>query len=208
MKHQLFLLHSGKHLLDLEIDEASVVSVALREALAGPEAAAWKKAIALEYYDLQRLGCWTVVEVPLDFEGNVCTTKWILTKKYDSKTGKLLKYKARLVVRGFSQVYGVDYFETYSPVVAATTIRIFLTLVAAFDLELRKLDVKNAFIHAKFEEDVYVWPPEGYGPQQPFLMDATKEDLDDEKARKARERASLKERYRAKMLLYKLERSW
>jgi len=148
-----------------DVDEATCKSVALREAFASPEALCWKYAMQIEYYDLKRLGCWTVVRVPLDFPGNICTTKWILVKKY--KNGVFERYKARLVVRGFSQVHGVDYFETYASVVASTTLRIFLTLVAVYDLELHKLDVKNAFIQADMEEDVYCWPPEGFAPQQP-----------------------------------------
>ena len=97
----------------------------------------------IEYYDLKRLGCWTVIRVPLDFPDNICTTKWILVQKY--KNGVFERYKARLVVRGFSQVHVVDYFETYASVVNSTMLRIFLTLVAVYDLELHKLDVKNAF---------------------------------------------------------------
>ena len=101
--------------------------------------------------------CWAVVRVPKNFAGNIVSTKWLLVKKYQN--GKFERYKARLVVRGFSQVYGVDYFETYASVVASTSLRIFLTLVAVHDLELKKLDVKNAFIQADVDEDIYVWPP-------------------------------------------------
>jgi len=148
-----------------DVDEVSCKSVALLEAFASPEALCWKYAMRIEYYDLKRLQCWIVVRVPLNFPGNIVTTKWVLVKKY--KNGVFERYKARLVVRGFSQVHGVDYFETYASVVASTTLRIFLTLVAVHDLELHKLDVKNAFIQADIEEDIYCWPPEGFAPQQP-----------------------------------------
>ena len=149
-----------------DIDEATCNSVALREAFASLEALCWKYAMRIEYYDLKRLGCWTVVRVPLDFPGNIVTIKRVLVKKY--KNGVFERYKARLVVRrGFSQVHRVDYFETYASVVASTTLRIFLTLVAVYDLELHKLDVKNAFIQTGIDEDVYCWPPEGFAPQQP-----------------------------------------
>ena len=93
------------------------------------------------------------------------TTKWILKKKYI--LGQLDRYKARLVIKGFTQVKDVDYFETYSPVASAVTTRIFLTLTAYYDLELSKLDVKNAFIQADIDTELYVWPPEGYGLEQP-----------------------------------------
>lgn len=75
--------------------------------------------------------------------------------------------KARLVVRGFSHVSGVDVFDTFSPVASSICFRTFLTIAAILDLNLAKLDVTNAFIHSVFLELVYVWPPEGFAPRQP-----------------------------------------
>ena len=73
-----------------------------------------------------------------------------------------LKYKARLVVRGFNQIRGMDYDLTYALVADMTTIRTFLTLVAMRDLELWQWDVKNAFLHGLIDKEVFMTHPDGY----------------------------------------------
>ena len=65
---------------------------------------------------------------------------------------KLVKYKARLVVKGFAQKQGIDFDEIFSPVVKMTSIRVVLGLVASMDLELEQLDVKTAFLHGDLKE--------------------------------------------------------
>ena len=92
-------------------------------------------------------------------------TKWILKKKYED--GKFDKYKARLVVRGYTQVRGEDYHDTYAPVAMAVTLRLFLLLCTLYVLNIKQLDVRAAFLQADVEEDLYAWPPEGFCPDQP-----------------------------------------
>ena len=65
-------------------------------------------------------------------------------------------YKARLVAKGFHQQYGVDFKETFSPVIKPPTVRIILSLVVQFDWPLRQLDVRNAFLHGFLKEEVYM----------------------------------------------------
>ena len=101
-----------------------------------------------------------MVHLPLDDPSNIVDTKWILRKKYAN--GKFERYKARLVVRGFTQVKGVDYEDTYAPVGMAVSIRLFLTLVAVYALFLSILDVRNAYIQAAVDAIIYAWPPEGF----------------------------------------------
>ena len=73
----------------------------------------WKQAIGVELENLKAAGTWEIVERP---EGiNVVDSKWVFRMKKDAK-GKVIKWKVRLVARGFSQIYGVDYFETFAPV--------------------------------------------------------------------------------------------
>jgi hypothetical protein len=73
--------------------------------------------------------------------------KWIFKKKEGSSPDEAPRFKARLVVKGFSQILGIDYNDVYSPVVKHSSIHAFLGIVAMHDLELEQLDVKTAFLH-------------------------------------------------------------
>ncbi|CAA0830164.1 cysteine-rich RLK (RECEPTOR-like protein kinase) 8 [Striga hermonthica] len=72
------------------------------------------------------------------------------------------RYKARLVVKGFQQRYGIDFTDVLTPVVKSTTIRLVLSMVAVENLDLQQLDVKTAFLHGDLEEEIYMVQPEGY----------------------------------------------
>ncbi|CAI7805354.1 unnamed protein product [Closterium sp. NIES-54] len=85
--------------------------------------------------------------------------RWVLTTKY-RLDDTVEREKARLVVKGFTQVCGADYDETYSPVSSYVTLRIFLSIVAVFDLNLMQLDMKNAFLHSKLDRVLYMYQPD------------------------------------------------
>ncbi|CAI7833385.1 unnamed protein product, partial [Closterium sp. NIES-54] len=76
--------------------------------------------------------------------------RWVLTTKYHINDSNE-REKARLVVKGSTQVYGADYGETYVPVSSYVTLRIFLSIVAVLDLNLMQLDMKNAFLQSKLD---------------------------------------------------------
>ena len=76
--------------------------------------------------------------------------------------GSLERYKARLVTKGYTQTYGVDYQKTFAPVAKMNAIRILLSLAVNFDWELKQYDVKNAFLHGELEKEISMNIPLGF----------------------------------------------
>ncbi|KAL8157980.1 hypothetical protein AgCh_002619 [Apium graveolens] len=87
--------------------------------------------------------------------------KWVFKKKTDMD-GKVQTYKVRLVAKGFKQIHGIDYDETFLLVIVIKSIRILLSIVAYFDYEIWKMDFKNYFLYGSLEQDVYMIQPEGF----------------------------------------------
>lgn len=100
----------------------------------------------------------SIVELPIDRKAISC--KWVFKLKH--KNGQVDRYKARLVARGFTQQHGIDYFETFSPVVRKETIRILLIIANQLDLLITQIDVKTAFLNGKINEKIYMEQPQGY----------------------------------------------
>ena len=118
----------------------------------------WLKAMHEEMNSLNKNKTYDLVELPKG--KRVLRNKWVFKLKKDGD--KLVKYKARLVVKGFSQKQGIDFDEIFSPVVKMSSIRVVLGLVASLDLELEQLDVKTAFLHGDLKEEIYMDQPEGF----------------------------------------------
>eukprot|EP00253_Pinus_taeda_P035585 PITA_35585 len=87
--------------------------------------------------------------------------KWVFKKKTNAE-GKVEKYKAWLVAKGYSQVSRIDFGDVFSPVAKVTFIRLILFVVATFDFEVEKMDVKTSFLHEDLEEGIYMKQPEGF----------------------------------------------
>jgi hypothetical protein len=87
--------------------------------------------------------------------------KWVFKKKMNA-TGQVKKFKARLVVKGYSQVKGVNFDEIFSPIAKLTSIRVLMYLVIAFDMEIEQMDVKTMFLHEDLEEEIYMKQPKGF----------------------------------------------
>ena len=99
---------------------------------------------------------WELVDKPQDKE--VIGLKWVYKVKHNDD-GSINKYKARLVAKGYAQQPGIDFNETYAPVVRMETIRTVLALAAQHQLPVFQLDVKSAFLNGELEEEVYVEQP-------------------------------------------------
>ncbi|KAJ9552903.1 hypothetical protein OSB04_016948 [Centaurea solstitialis] len=114
---------------------------------------------------LYKNGTWTLVPpVP---NSNVVACKWVYRLKAD-ENGKLSRYKARLLAKGFHQQHGVDYHETFSPVIKPTTIQTILSLAVPNQWSLRQLGIQLAFLHGDLAETVYIRQPPGFvDPNQP-----------------------------------------
>ncbi|KAJ4717199.1 Retrovirus-related Pol polyprotein from transposon TNT 1-94 [Melia azedarach] len=117
-------------------------------------------ALQMRLESLHKNQTWELTKRPRDRK--IVTCKWVYKKKEGETSVEGIKYKARVVARGFTQREGVDYNEIFSPVVRHTSIRVLLAIVAHQDLELEQLDVKTAFLHGELEEEIYMTQPDGF----------------------------------------------
>jgi hypothetical protein len=128
---------------------------AINDPIYGPK---WRAAIEEELKALGINGTWRE-EIPPKGT-NLVSTKWVFTVKVKAD-GTLDRFKARLVARGFSQIYGIDYFETFAPTARMDTLRVLIAIAAKKDLELTHMDIKNAFTKSHLKEQIYLAPPQG-----------------------------------------------
>ena len=98
-----------------------------------------------EFESLQKYQTWVLVERKTNQK--VVSCKWIFKGKQGATENEPIRFKARLVDRGYTQRKGIDYTEVFSPVVKHTSIRVLISIVSQFDWELEQLDVKTAFLH-------------------------------------------------------------
>ena len=134
------------------------IPINYNDAVSCPESEKWKAAIQDEYNSIIENKTWEIV--PLPKNRKAIKGKWVLDFKPAHK-GAAARYKARFVACGYAQLYGIDYFATYSPVVKHYFIRL-LAIAAAKDLEMVYLDIKTTFLYGELKEEIYMLQPEGY----------------------------------------------
>lgn len=132
------------------------IPTSVDEALKDPR---WVQAMKEEMKALMKNETWILVPLPEGQKTVGC--KWVFSIKYKAD-GTVERYKARLVAKGYTQTYGVDYHETFSPVAKLNTIRVLLSLAMNLDWPLHQFDVKNAFLHEDLEEEIYMDVPPRY----------------------------------------------
>jgi TfoX/Sxy family transcriptional regulator of competence genes len=120
----------------------------------------WKQAIQEEYDSLLENGTWEVIDRPSQ---NVLSGKWVFRLKR-GPDGRVCRWKARWVVRGFEQQEGIDYQETFASVVKPMSYKVLFAIAAAHDLEVEQMDVKTAFLYGEIKETVFVELPPGVDP--------------------------------------------
>src|SRR6266850_5187943 len=146
----------------------------LKEALSGEDANKWKTAVQAELDQIEKLGTWKIVEAPQG--ANIVSSKYVFKHKRDEK-GNIIKYKARLVARGFTQKFGVDYFNTRVWIVRWETLRNLLVQAASRGSVMHQADVKNAYLNADIHEDIYVSLPPEYHQFRPLPLHAANRKL-------------------------------
>ena len=128
----------------------------------------WVQAMQHEYQALLRNRTWSLVPHPPS--AHIVGCRWIYKLKY-LPNGSVEKHKDRVVAQGFTQTPGVDYFDTFNPVVKPYTIRLILDLVVSFQWLIRHLDVENAFLNGDLQEEVFMAQPQGFvHPQYPHYV--------------------------------------
>ena len=119
----------------------------------------WEKAIRDEVNSLIKNHTWDLIHRPRDRQ--VITDKFTLRHKKNERA-IIVRLKARLVARGFSQIYSIDYLDTYALIVKLASIRILLAIAAIYRLEIHQMDVVTAFLAGELEEEIYMEQPEGF----------------------------------------------
>ena len=131
----------------------------IREAFEGDHAKEWKAATDSEYKTLIENNTWELTELPVGRK--LIGSNWIFKVKYDND-GTVERFKGRLVAKGFTQEYGVDYDEMFSPVVRFSSIRTLLAYAVEKKMLIHQMDVVTAFLNGKLEEEIYMQQPGGY----------------------------------------------
>ncbi|GJX62743.1 retrotransposon protein, putative, ty1-copia subclass [Tanacetum coccineum] len=147
--------------LNVEAEEHSLGDLneptSYKAAMLDSESNKWIDAMSAEIQSMMDNMVWVLVNLPPSCK--TVGSKWIFKKKTDMD-GIVHTYKARLIAKGYTQLYEVDYEETFSPVADIRAIRILISIAAFYDYEIWQMDVKTSFLNGYLDEDIYMVQPE------------------------------------------------
>nr|GEW03455.1 hypothetical protein [Tanacetum cinerariifolium] len=138
-----------------------------KASLLDPESDKWLNAMNVEMQSMKDNEVWDLVDLPPN--GKAIGSKWLF-KKNANMDGAIHTYRARVVAKGFTQTYRVNYEETFSLVADIRAIRILIAIAAFYDYEIWKMDVKTAFLNGHLSKKVYMVQPEASGSYVTFLI--------------------------------------
>lgn len=133
--------------------------LSFQKVMNSPDHDKWMEAMSKEIASLEAKGCWEVVPTPRRYN---LVRSFFIYKIKKNKYGVPIKYKARLVAKGDTQIFGVDFWETYSPVARLATLRTLLGVSAIEKMLIHQIDVNSAYINADLTEIIYMSPPPNY----------------------------------------------
>lgn len=154
-----------------EIDEPTTI----KEALSGKHSKQWKEAADAEYKALMENDTWELVKLPRERKAIGC--KWVFRVKYNGE-GQVERFKGRLIAQGYSQKYGIDYDETFSPVARFSSIRTLIAFAVEMGMQIHQMGVVTAFLNGDLKEEIYMQQPPGYNqPRKEGLVCKLKKSL-------------------------------
>ena len=143
----------------VECFSCEVVPNSLEEVKRSQSRDEWLEAMTKEFNSLVDNKTWELCELPAHKKS--LGGRWVFPLKKD-ENGEVVKYKARYVAKGFNQIFGSDYLETFALTAKLSSIRLLLALATHFHCEVFQFDVSSAYLNADLEEDVYVEQPPGF----------------------------------------------
>jgi hypothetical protein len=119
----------------------------------------WNKSMDEELDQIEKNDTWELVPRPKN--KNVIDTKWVLRNKLN-EDGQVARNKARLVCKGYAQIEGINFEETFSPVSIMEAICLILAYACSKNIKVYHMDIKSSFLNGELEEEVYIEQPEGF----------------------------------------------
>ena len=136
-----------------------ITPLSYKEAIRSPDPREWHQAMSEEIGNLTRQNTWELV--PLPKGRKAIGSRWTYVIKF-SPDGTITRYKAQLVAQGFSQVIGIDFNDTFAPMVRLETIQALLHLAIVHGWFQGQDDIMAAFLHGNLDEVIYMRQPEGF----------------------------------------------